>query len=192
MICIVYLYIYYLYLSRGNGHPSLPNATWGMNVCRSSHAHLIVARCLKTQDNCSIKKHHKTRWRVKTTAASFHEWNQLRSNMRLSIAMQAARQVIWDRGSILAPLVHLLAANQAYWPEEGWCIFLLDWWNLFMRSQHIDVVVVGSPKCWSISELSTFSYYVKLLGWTGSCMQLNMVSWTRSLEFKPWRARLNK
>jgi hypothetical protein len=29
--------------------------------------------------------------------------------------------------------------------------------------------------CWSISELSTFPHQLKLLGWTGWCMQLNMV-----------------
>jgi hypothetical protein len=29
--------------------------------------------------------------------------------------------------------------------------------------------------CWSISELPTFPYQLKLLGWTSWCMQLNMV-----------------
>jgi hypothetical protein len=28
-------------------------------------------------------------------------------------------------------------------------------------------------ECWSISELPTFSYQLKLLGWTSWCMQLN-------------------
>jgi kinesin family protein C2/C3 len=31
------------------------------------------------------------------------------------------------------------------------------------------------PFCWSIIELPTFPYQLKLLGWIGWCMQLNMV-----------------
>jgi len=37
-------------------------------------------------------------------------------------------------------------------------------------------VILLSLKCWNISELSTSPHQLKLLGLTGRCMQLNMVS----------------
>jgi hypothetical protein len=49
--------------------------------------------------------------------------------------------------------------------------------KIITAHSNIQVCGLGEPvregECWSISELPTFPYHLKLLSWTGWCMQLN-------------------
>jgi hypothetical protein len=71
------------------------------------------------------------------------------------------RTVIWSNGTVDLLATTPSSRHMTSTPR----------WACSVHSQSMMVI-----HCWSISKLPTFPYQLKLLGWTGWCMQLNMVS----------------
>ena len=76
--------------------------------------------------------------------------------------------------------------NSTYWCRDSgrqlFCVFGLLFICLTASRSYISwmlcwwIKIFISYSCWNISELPTSPHHLKLLGWTGRCMQLNMVS----------------